>query len=37
MKIEVLGTGCPKCEALAAGVQAVVEKLGLDGESNPEA
>jgi len=32
MKIEVLGPGCPKCEALAAGVQAAVEKLGLDAE-----
>ncbi len=32
MKIEVLGAGCPKCEALAAGVRAAVEKLGLDAE-----
>ncbi len=32
MKIEVLGTGCAKCDALAAGVQAAVDKLGLDAE-----
>ncbi|MCK4660317.1 MAG: TM0996/MTH895 family glutaredoxin-like protein [Phycisphaerae bacterium] len=32
MKIEVLGTGCPRCNALVAGVQAVVTKLGLEAE-----
>jgi len=32
MKIEVLGAGCPRCDALAAGVQAAVMKLGLDAE-----
>ena len=32
MKIEVLGPGCPRCTALAAGVQAAVIKLGLDAE-----
>lgn len=32
MKIEVLGTGCPKCDALTAGVQAAVTKMGLDAE-----
>ena len=32
MRIEILGTGCPRCNALAAGVQAAVTKLGLDAE-----
>ena len=32
MKIEVFGTGCAKCEALAANVKAAAEKLGLDCE-----
>ena len=32
MKIEVLGTGCAKCEALAANATAAVEKLGIDAE-----
>ena len=32
MKIEILGTGCPRCNALAAGVKAAVMKLGLDAE-----
>ncbi len=32
MKIEVLGAGCPKCDALAAGVQTAVAELGLDAE-----
>jgi len=27
MKIEILGTGCPKCEALAKNVEATVEKV----------
>ena len=30
MKIEVLGSGCAKCEALARAVQQAVEALGLD-------
>lgn len=30
MKIEILGTGCPKCEALAKNVEAAVRELGLD-------
>ncbi len=32
MKIEVLGPGCPKCRALAAGVHAAVTRMGLDAE-----
>ncbi len=32
MKIEILGTGCPKCEALAKNVEAAVRELGLDAE-----
>ncbi len=32
MKIEVLGPGCRRCEALAAGVKAAVTKMGLDAE-----
>ena len=32
MKIEVLGPGCPRCNALAAGVQAALTKMGLDVE-----
>jgi len=30
MKIEVLGSGCPKCEELAKNAEAVVRELGLD-------
>ena len=29
MKIEILGTGCAKCEALTANAKAAVEQLGL--------
>ena len=32
MKIEVLGPGCARCAALAAGVQAAVTEAGLDAE-----
>ena len=32
MKIEVLGTGCPRCTALFASARAAVTKLGLDAE-----
>ena len=32
MKIEVLGTGCKKCDALAAAAKAAVDRLGLDCE-----
>ena len=30
MKIEILGTGCPKCEALAKNVEAAVQALSLE-------
>lgn len=29
MKIEILGTGCPKCRTLAANAEAAVKKLGV--------
>ncbi len=29
MKVEILGTGCPKCTTLAANVEAAAQKLGL--------
>ena len=29
MKIEILGTGCPKCQALAANAKAAADKLGV--------
>lgn len=32
LKIEILGTGCPKCEALAKNVTAAVRELGVDAE-----
>ena len=32
MKIEVLGTGCAKCNALEAGVKAAANKLGIQFE-----
>ena len=32
MKIEVLGTGCPKCEQLADNVKAAVSELGIAAE-----
>lgn len=32
MKIEILGTGCPKCEALVKNVEAAVRELGVDAE-----
>ena len=32
MKIEILGTGCPKCEALKQNVETAVQELGLDAE-----
>jgi len=32
MNIEILGTGCPKCEQLAANVKRAVEELGLTAE-----
>lgn len=30
MKIQILGTGCPKCSQLAENAQAAVKNLGLD-------
>jgi len=30
MKLEILGTGCPKCKALTAAAQAAADELGLD-------
>ncbi len=32
MKIQILGTGCPKCKKLAEAAEAAVRALGLDGE-----
>ena len=32
MKIQVLGTGCPKCNKLAETAEAVARELGLDYE-----
>ena len=32
MKIQVLGTGCPKCRKLTANAEAAVESLGADCE-----
>jgi small redox-active disulfide protein 2 len=29
VKIEILGTGCPKCEQLARNVKTAIEELGL--------
>jgi small redox-active disulfide protein 2 len=32
MRIEILGTGCPKCDLLEATAKAAAEKLGIDYE-----
>jgi small redox-active disulfide protein 2 len=32
MRIEVLGTGCPKCKALTLNVERAVAALGLEAE-----
>ena len=32
MKIHILGTGCPKCRALAANADAAAKDLGIDYE-----
>ena len=32
MKIEILGTGCPKCEGLARNAMTAIEELGLTAE-----
>ena len=31
-KLQILGTGCPKCNKLAANVQAAADQLGLEYE-----
>jgi len=31
-KIQILGTGCPKCKALTANAEAAVKALGIEGE-----
>ena len=31
-KVQILGTGCPKCKKLAANAEAAVKALGLDYE-----
>ena len=30
MKIEILGSGCPKCKSLAANVEKAVSELGIE-------
>jgi small redox-active disulfide protein 2 len=30
VKIEILGTGCPRCKALASNVEKAVKELGLN-------
>ncbi len=32
MKIEILGPGCPRCQALEANVKEAVAELGIDAE-----
>jgi len=32
MRIEILGTGCPKCKKLAENAQQAVSELGLEAE-----
>ena len=32
MTIQILGMGCPKCQALEANAKAAVERVGLDAE-----
>ncbi|GAH72079.1 unnamed protein product [marine sediment metagenome] len=32
MKIEILGTGCPKCKKLAANTEAAAKDLGIEYE-----
>lgn len=32
MRIQILGTGCPKCKALAANAKQAVDELGIDVE-----
>ena len=32
MKLQILGTGCPKCKQLADNVKSAIEKTGVDAE-----
>ena len=32
IKVQILGTGCPKCKALTANAEAAIKDLGLDAE-----
>ena len=32
MKIQILGTGCPKCKQLAANTEAAVREAGIEAE-----
>lgn len=32
MKVEILGTGCPKCRALTGNVEKAIAELGLDAQ-----
>jgi small redox-active disulfide protein 2 len=32
MKVQIYGTGCPKCQALTANAEAAARELGLDVE-----
>jgi small redox-active disulfide protein 2 len=32
MKIQILGTGCPKCKQLAVNAQAAIDSSGLEAE-----
>lgn len=32
MKIQILGSGCPKCKALAANAEKAVKELGIEAE-----
>ena len=32
IKVQILGTGCPKCKALTANAEAAIGALGLDAE-----
>jgi len=32
IKVQILGTGCPKCRTLTANAEAAIAELGLDAE-----
>ena len=32
MKVQILGTGCPKCHQLAENAELAIEELGIDAE-----